>query len=47
MPLDLHQQPGVTFVIATLLPLVSFLLILLLFVAWGVLRPYQDWATFR
>ncbi|HZY87675.1 MAG TPA: proton-conducting transporter membrane subunit, partial [Gemmataceae bacterium] len=37
-----QEKPGLFFVAATLLPLVSFLLILLSKFVWGVLRPYRD-----
>ena len=42
MPEFLEHQPGLLFVIATLLPLASFLLILLTFGLWCVFRPYRD-----
>lgn len=38
----LHAHPGFYFVIATLLPLASFLLIFLAFGLWSVLRPYRE-----
>jgi NADH-quinone oxidoreductase subunit L len=43
---DLGEHPGYFFVAATLLPLASFLLILLFCGAWSLLRRYQelDWA---
>src|SRR2546421_13102054 len=39
---NFQEHPGLYFVAATLLPLVSFVLILLAKFAWGVLRPYRD-----
>jgi NADH-quinone oxidoreductase subunit L len=41
------EHPGFYFVAATLLPLASFLLILLALAAWSVIRPYRDkpWAA--
>jgi NADH-quinone oxidoreductase subunit L len=38
----LQNNPGVLFVIATLLPLASFLLVLLGFGLWCVFRPYRE-----
>ncbi len=38
----LKEHPGFYFVIATLLPLASFVLILLAFGMWCVFRPYRD-----
>jgi NADH-quinone oxidoreductase subunit L len=39
---DFHEHPGLLFVAATLLPLVSFLLILLASAAWSAVRPHRD-----
>src|SRR5205807_586061 len=39
---NFQEHPGLYFVAATLLPLVSFVLILLAKFVWGVLRPYRD-----
>jgi NADH-quinone oxidoreductase subunit L len=39
---DFHEHPGLLFVAATLLPLLSFLLILLASAAWAALRPHRD-----
>ncbi len=39
---DFHEKPGLLFVAATLLPLVSFLLILLAAAAWAAVRPHRD-----
>jgi NADH-quinone oxidoreductase subunit L len=39
---DFHEHPGLLFVAATLLPLLSFLLIFLACGAWAVLRNYHD-----
>ena len=47
MPFDLHLHPGHYFVVATLLPLASFVLILLASAVWAALRPYQRSATLR
>jgi NADH-quinone oxidoreductase subunit L len=41
MPPDLHDHPGYLFVWATLLPLLSFVLILLACGVWAVLRRYR------
>jgi NADH-quinone oxidoreductase subunit L len=38
----LGEHPGYLFVLATLLPLVSFLLILLANACWAIARPYRD-----
>ncbi len=38
----LHQFPGYLFVLATLLPLASFVLILLACAGWAALRPYRE-----
>jgi NADH-quinone oxidoreductase subunit L len=38
----LQSNPGVLFVIATLLPLVSFILVLLSFGLWCLFRPYRE-----
>jgi NADH-quinone oxidoreductase subunit L len=40
--LYLHQFPGYLFVLATLLPLASFLLLLLACAGWGAVRPYRE-----
>ena len=40
--MDLTARPGLLFVIATFLPLLSFVLILLAGMAWALLRPYRD-----
>jgi NADH-quinone oxidoreductase subunit L len=40
--LNFTEHPGLYFVAATLLPLASFVLILLSKFVWGVLRPYRD-----
>jgi NADH-quinone oxidoreductase subunit L len=42
MPEFLQTTPGFLFVIATLLPLASFLLVLLSFGMWCVCRPYRE-----
>ena len=47
MPFNFEQHPGHLFVVATLLPLVSFLLILLAGAIWAALRPYQKNASVR
>src|SRR5579872_1904141 len=39
---NFQEKPGLYFVAATLLPLLSFVLILLAKFVWGVLRPYRD-----
>ena len=38
---DFKQYPGHLFIVATLLPLLSFILILLAGAVWSALRPYQ------
>jgi NADH-quinone oxidoreductase subunit L len=38
----LQERPGLLFVVATLLPLASFLLIFVSFGFWALLRPYRD-----
>jgi NADH-quinone oxidoreductase subunit L len=40
--MDLNARPGLFFVIATFLPLLSFVLILLAGMAWSLLRPHRD-----
>jgi len=42
MPEFLQSNPGYLFVVATFLPLASFLLVLLSFGMWCVFRPYRD-----
>jgi NADH-quinone oxidoreductase subunit L len=39
---DLHEHPGLLFVAATLLPLASFLILLLVYGVWCLVRPYRD-----
>ena len=39
---DFRETPGFLFVVATLLPLASFLLCLLASAVWAVARPYRD-----
>jgi NADH-quinone oxidoreductase subunit L len=39
---DFHQTPGYYFVAATLVPLASFVLILLASACWAAVRPYRD-----
>ncbi len=39
---DFHEHPGLYFVVATLLPLASFVLIFLACGAWALLRPYRE-----
>src|SRR3954454_1252457 len=39
---DFHQHPGYYFVAATLVPLASFVLLLLGSAAWAAARPYRD-----
>src|SRR4051812_39351387 len=39
---DIHEHPGYLFVAATLLPLASFLLVLLARGVWAALRPYRE-----
>ncbi len=47
MPFNFQEHPGHLFVVATLLPLASFVLILLAGAVWAALRPYQRNATVR
>jgi NADH-quinone oxidoreductase subunit L len=42
MDLLLQQKPGLLFVLATLLPLASFLFLMLVSGAWCLLRPYRN-----
>src|SRR5262249_52211504 len=39
---DFSEQPGYLFLVATLLPLLAFLLILLASGVWRILRPYRE-----
>jgi NADH-quinone oxidoreductase subunit L len=39
---EFQDRPGLLFVVATLLPLASFLLVFLSFGLWAVFRPYRD-----
>jgi NADH-quinone oxidoreductase subunit L len=39
---DFHDRPGLLFVVATFLPLVSFLLLFLARGLWAALRPYRE-----
>src|SRR5581483_11858109 len=42
---DFHEHPGLLFIVATLLPLLSFALLLLPHAAWALLRPYRVFAS--
>jgi NADH-quinone oxidoreductase subunit L len=42
LPEFLRERPGLLFVAATLLPLLSFVLILLASAAWAAVRPHRD-----
>lgn len=39
---DFHEHPGLLFVLATLLPLASFLIVFLSFGLWALFRPYRE-----